>query len=122
MCDIRDKIFRIQYDRMKPEHKYLYELICRLTPYKHINHKNSIFYFDGNFLIFEHNVVRNDFWFDVSNIDDILRYNFGGDASDTSNLVKIMVEKFMNIKGINQYGITLTRLFKNDNKLFKKIE
>jgi len=109
------KIKQIKYLRLKPEERFILNILNNLEEYTHKDFPTSIFYKKDNILLFEYNENSGIFWCDDSNFWTILRKKYNLKYEQIKILIKYMVEEHL-IKN----DITLSPIPTSSDNLIKK--
>ena len=94
------KIKQIKYLRLKPEERFILNILNNLEEYTHKDFPTSIFYKKDNVLLFEWEQKTGYFWCDDLNFWLILKSKYNLKYDEIKTLVKYMVEEHLIKKDI----------------------
>lgn len=99
--NIKDKIKEIKYLRMKPEERFVLDIINDLEECYHPKYDNLIFFRKNLNLIFRYDIENGDLWCNYEHIWRILEKRFELKYEDIQFLIKYMLEKHLFNNSIN---------------------
>lgn len=97
-----DKIRQIKYNRMKPEERWIYNILTNLEEYYHPKYSNNRYYKHKDILLFNHNQNSGHFWCHYSNFWSVLEWKFSLTNDEIRVLIKRMVEEYIIKKDIQE--------------------
>lgn len=113
-----DKIRKIKYLRMKPEERFVYDIITNLVEYYHKEYPDNKYYKHNDVLLFDYNTKNGNFWCQYSKFWQVLVEKYDLNYNQTQSLVKFMVEEYLiNDKTIPSYGFNEMEKIIADNKI-----
>jgi len=90
-----DKIKRIKYARMKPEERYIFDIVTNVVEYYHKDFPDNKFYKHNDVLMFDYNTKNGNFWCQYDKFWKILVEKFNLNYNQAQSLVKFMVEEHL---------------------------
>ncbi len=99
-----DKIKRIKYARMKPEERFVFDIVTNVVEYYHKDFTDNKFYKHNDVLMFDYNTKNGNFWCQYNQFWKILVEKFNLNYNQTQSLVKFMVEEHLINNVIPSYG------------------
>jgi hypothetical protein len=96
---MKEKIRQIKYARLKPEERYLVNILNNLVLYKSQIRHNVLYYKCNDILVFEHHIENNFF----RSYIDMSKFNLNWIQSNY--LIKQMIAKYLDIKNVTVYNI-----------------
>ena len=85
-----DRLQNIKYKRMKPEERFLFDILNQVKMVTYISYPDSLFYIMNGSTYFEYNLKRKTFWIDYYKIFSILLKNYKCDSDYATDLIKKM--------------------------------
>lgn len=98
--EIKDKIKKLKYLRMKPEERFLEDIFYQLKPKISDEEQDYIFYVLNNEVLFELNTKTNYFYYDYDEIWDVLRKIYLLNLKQIERLIINVVWKHLKLKVI----------------------
>jgi hypothetical protein len=88
-----DKIRKIKYLRMKPEERYVYDIVTNLVEYYHPSYLHKKYYKHNDELLFDYNLENGYFGCHYRKFWSILENDFSMNYQQVQSFVKLMVEE-----------------------------
>ena len=93
-------IKELKYRRLKPEEKFLVDILLNLTEYKSNKYNNYIFYMNDDEVLFRYNLINGNFAVHYGKVWSILQSKFNIKYVEIYILIKCMVEKHLKLNDI----------------------
>ena len=93
-----DRLHQIKYKRMKPEERFLYDLLVQAKPKISDEFPNSIFYTLDDLILFEYNQKNSKLWCNHDIIWLVFERKFNINDIDIQFIIKKMVEDILNLR------------------------
>ncbi len=114
-----DKIRKIKYLRMKPEERFVFDIVTNVVEYYHKEYPDNKYYKHNDVLLFDYNTKNGNFWCQYSKFWQILTNKFNLEYKEIQTLVKFMVEEHLINNVIPSYGFNEMEKIITDNKIKK---
>jgi hypothetical protein len=102
-----EKIKKIKYLRMKPEERFVFDIVTNVVEYYHLKYPNK-YYKHNNILLFNYNLINGEFWCHYNKFWSVLESKFNLNYQQIQSLVKYMVEEHLIQKDITPRSVFLT--------------
>ena len=95
-----NRILQIKYKRLKPEERFLFDILVQVKPKISDDYADSVFYLLKDVVLFEYNKKNGYFWCDYDKIWSVFQNKFNYKYSDIQIIIKKVVLDTLKFKDI----------------------
>jgi hypothetical protein len=101
---MKDILRKIKYSRLKPEERFLIDILHNVTIFENEEYPNNLYYKYNNEIVFNYNLKNGNFYANNTKIWSILNSKFHLNYQQVSLLIKGMVEEHLKLKEITPHS------------------
>lgn len=103
---VKDKVRLIKYLRLKPEERFLFDIIDGIEIYEQDKFPNSVFWKKDGIILFEQDFTNGWLRCNYKLIWNVLQKKYGYSFNDTKNFISRIIKNDIRLNGVIVYGYT----------------